>query len=55
MGEYHSYSEILNFMDRIPNFLPNQAKVRLIGQTVEGREIRGIQVINFLFFFKFIN
>lgn len=43
MGEYHSYSEILNFMDRIPNFLPNQAKVRLIGQTVEGREIRGIQ------------
>uniref|UniRef100_A0AC34FQI1 Carboxypeptidase activation peptide domain-containing protein n=1 Tax=Panagrolaimus sp. ES5 TaxID=591445 RepID=A0AC34FQI1_9BILA len=44
MKDYHSYSDIVSWMNRIESRLPGQAKVFSIGRTVEGRETYGIKV-----------
>lgn len=49
-NDYHSYTEIQEFMNRIVWTLPGRAKLHTIGRSVEGREIQGIHVI--LKFFK---
>lgn len=43
-NEYHSYSEIQTFMNRIVWALPDRAKLFTIGKSVEGRDIQGIYV-----------
>uniref|UniRef100_A0A914YSB2 Carboxypeptidase activation peptide domain-containing protein n=1 Tax=Panagrolaimus superbus TaxID=310955 RepID=A0A914YSB2_9BILA len=48
MKDYHSYSDIVSWMNRIESRLPGQAKVFSIGRTVEGRETYGIKVLRFI-------
>ncbi|MCP9259665.1 Carboxypeptidase B [Dirofilaria immitis] len=42
-GDYHSYDVILSWLNDIEHFYPNMAKVFTIGQTHEGRNIKGIK------------
>lgn len=43
-GDYHSYDIISAWLSDIEHFYPNIAKVFTIGQTFEGRNIKGIKV-----------
>ncbi|KAL3085351.1 hypothetical protein niasHS_010420 [Heterodera schachtii] len=43
-GDYHSYIEMLTWMDDIERFYPQLAKTFTIGTTYEGRSIRGIKI-----------
>ncbi|KAH7728536.1 Peptidase M14 [Aphelenchoides avenae] len=43
-GDYHSYDEMLRWMDDIERFYPRMAKVFTIGTTYEGRPIKGIKI-----------
>ncbi|VDO58649.1 unnamed protein product [Onchocerca flexuosa] len=44
-GDYHSYDTIISWLDDIESFYPDMAKVFTIGQTFEGRKIKGIKVL----------
>lgn len=43
-GDYHSYNEMVQWMNDIEYYYPHMAKVFSIGTTYEGRHIRGIKV-----------
>lgn len=43
-GDYHSYDEIVRWMNDIERFYPQMAQTFSIGTTHEGRSIRGIKV-----------
>ncbi|KAK6107079.1 Zinc carboxypeptidase family protein [Brugia pahangi] len=45
-GDYHSYDTIISWLNEIEHFYPNIAKVFTIGQTFEGRNIKGIKIGN---------
>uniref|UniRef100_A0A914I7C9 ShKT domain-containing protein n=1 Tax=Globodera rostochiensis TaxID=31243 RepID=A0A914I7C9_GLORO len=46
MGDYHSFAELLAFMQNVQNAMPNRAQLRTIGWTAEGRPLQGIQFGN---------
>nr|AVA09650.1 putative effector protein [Heterodera avenae] len=43
-GDYHSYIEMLRWLDDIERFYPQLAQTFTIGTTYEGRPIRGIKI-----------
>ncbi|KAI6174896.1 putative effector protein [Aphelenchoides bicaudatus] len=43
-GEYHSYDEMIRWMQDIERFYPQMAQTFTIGRTHEGREIKGIKI-----------
>lgn len=43
MGDYPGYNEIVIFMQRVHDSIPERTILRSIGNTVEGRSIQGIQ------------
>ncbi|KAI1731094.1 zinc carboxypeptidase domain-containing protein [Ditylenchus destructor] len=45
-GDYHSYNEIMKWMNEIELYYPHMAKTFTIGTTHEGRPIRGIKIGN---------
>uniref|UniRef100_F1L0E0 Carboxypeptidase A2 n=1 Tax=Ascaris suum TaxID=6253 RepID=F1L0E0_ASCSU len=45
-GDYHSYNEMVQWMNDIEYYYPHMAKVFSIGTTYEGRHIRGIKIGN---------
>ncbi|EJD73985.1 hypothetical protein LOAG_11423, partial [Loa loa] len=45
-GDYHSYDKIISWLSDIEYFYPKIAKVFTIGQTHEGRNIKGIKIGN---------
>jgi hypothetical protein len=42
-GDYHSYAEIVRWLEDIERFYPQMAQTFNIGNTHEGRQIRGIK------------
>lgn len=44
MGDYHSFADLLAFMQNVQNAMPSRAQLRTIGWTAEGRPLQGIQV-----------
>ncbi|KHN76630.1 Carboxypeptidase A2 [Toxocara canis] len=45
-GDYHSYNEMVQWMNDIEYYYPQMAKVFSMGTTYEGRHIRGIKLIS---------
>ncbi|VDM38556.1 unnamed protein product [Toxocara canis] len=43
-GDYHSYNEMVQWMNDIEYYYPQMAKVFSMGTTYEGRHIRGIKI-----------
>jgi hypothetical protein len=43
-GDYHTYEEIIKWMNDIERFYPQMAQTFNIGQTHENRPIKGIKV-----------
>lgn len=43
-GDYHSYDEIVQWLQQLERFYPQLAQTFVIGTTHEGRSIRGIKV-----------
>ncbi|KAL3119279.1 hypothetical protein niasHT_000223 [Heterodera trifolii] len=46
MGDYHSFADLLAFMQNVQNAMPSRAQLRTIGWTAEGRPLQGIQFGN---------
>ncbi|MFH4973408.1 hypothetical protein AB6A40_000117 [Gnathostoma spinigerum] len=45
-GEYHSYNEMIRWMNDIAYYYPTIAKVFTLGKTHEGRNIKGLKIGN---------
>ncbi|KAI3410037.1 hypothetical protein GPALN_006401 [Globodera pallida] len=43
-GDYHSYDEIVRWLEDVERFYPQMAQTFTIGTTYEGRSIRGIKI-----------